>query len=154
MATIRQLALISFVGEWIWRGSTFGVVTEVGLKSVLSQVSESGPRSPSFGGRSGCGHPPVTLIDPSEAKGFEELHLTICSRFPSNARMQLALGRRCNGGGDCRRRSGPNDLLLLPCRYALTRKSETTWLVNAVFTLQIARGTFAGAGQAVSACKV
>jgi hypothetical protein len=50
--------------------------------------------------------------------------------------------------------SGPNDLLLLPGRYALPRKSETTWLVNAVFALQIARGTFAGASQAVSSRKV
>jgi hypothetical protein len=33
----------------IWRESTLGVVTEAGLRLVLSQVSESGPPAPSFG---------------------------------------------------------------------------------------------------------
>jgi len=47
--------------------------------------------------------------------------------------------------------SGPNDVLLrrLPYIYTLARKLETTWLVNAIFTQQIATGTFAGACQVV-----
>jgi hypothetical protein len=56
----------------ISRESTFGVVTEVGLRLVLSQVSESGPRAPSLAVDQDVGHPPVILIDPSEAKGVEE----------------------------------------------------------------------------------
>jgi len=45
--------------------------------------------------------------------------------------------------------SGTNDLLLRRWRYiyTLARILETTWLVDAVFTLQIATGTFAGACQ-------
>lgn len=76
----------------IWRESTFGVVTEVGLRLVLSQVSESGPRTPSFGGRSGCGHPPVIPIDPSEAKlvedpAFDHLQQVPIKRPNANSRL-------------------------------------------------------------------
>jgi hypothetical protein len=49
---------------------------------------------------------------------------------------------------------GPIDLLLRRCRYTLARKLKTAWLVNAVFTLQIAIGSFAGACQVVWACEM
>lgn len=79
-----------------------------------------------------------------------------CSRFPSNgAGMQLAFGASVQMGLQMVQvGSGPNDLLLRRRHYAPARKLKTAWLVNAVFTLQIATGTFAGACQVVSARQV
>ena len=93
----------------IWRESTFGVVTEAGLRLVLSQVSESGPPAPSFGeaeaveepafdhakwqlqakgyarnfrgGAIGRNKVPCTILAPLPLKLG---HGMICSTFPSN----------------------------------------------------------------------